>query len=112
MRGGSDRSVAFATDQAFIVALRELAGLVSPERLASGAIYPLVTDFRRIAGRIADRGRLPPRDTGFGRQYRDAEIGPAVDRAMWWPYDPALAPADATTAPSRWGGLTSRRTRR
>ena len=25
------------------------------------------------------------RDTGYGRQYRDEEIEPAVDRAMWWP---------------------------
>jgi hypothetical protein len=29
------------------------------------------------------------RDTGYGRQLRDEEIEPAVDRAMWTPdYDP------------------------
>jgi hypothetical protein len=25
------------------------------------------------------------RDSGYGRQYRDEEIEPAIDRAMWWP---------------------------
>jgi hypothetical protein len=25
------------------------------------------------------------RDTGYGRQYRDEQIGPAVDRQMWQP---------------------------
>jgi hypothetical protein len=32
------------------------------------------------------------RDTGYGRQYRDEEIEPAVDAAIWWPdYVPYVA---------------------
>jgi malic enzyme len=80
------------TDEAFVVAARELAALVSTERLAAGAIYPPVGDLRRIAYRIATAVVLHLRDTGFGRQYRDEEIGPAVERAMWWPDYPSLAP--------------------
>jgi hypothetical protein len=30
------------------------------------------------------------RDTGYGRQFRDEEIEPAVDAAMWTPDYPAF----------------------
>ena len=73
------------TDEAFLVAARELAGLVSADRLACGAIYPPIRDLRSIARTIAVAVVLHLRDRGYGRQYRDEEIGPAVDRAMWWP---------------------------
>ena len=73
------------TDDAFLVAARVLAGLVTGERLASGAIYPPVTDLRQSARAIAVALVRHFRDTGYGRQYRDEEIEPAVDRAMWWP---------------------------
>jgi malic enzyme len=80
------------TDDAFLVAARELAALVSSERLASGAIYPPVGDLRRIARTIAVAVVRRLRDSGYGRQYRDEEIEPAVDRAMWWPeYLPFVA---------------------
>jgi malate dehydrogenase (oxaloacetate-decarboxylating) len=73
------------TDDAFLVAARELAGLVSADRLASGAIYPPIRDLRRIARTIAVAVVRELRGSGHGRQYRDEEIEPAVDRAMWWP---------------------------
>jgi malate dehydrogenase (oxaloacetate-decarboxylating) len=73
------------TDEAFLVASRALAGLVSEERLASGAIYPPVGDLRRVARTIAIGVVRHLRDSGYGRQYRDEEIEPAVDRAMWRP---------------------------
>jgi malate dehydrogenase (oxaloacetate-decarboxylating) len=73
------------TDDTFLVAARELAGLVSADRLASGAIYPPIRDLRRIARTIAVAVVRELRDSGHGRQYRDEEIEPAVDRAMWWP---------------------------
>jgi malate dehydrogenase (oxaloacetate-decarboxylating) len=73
------------TDDAFLVAARELAGLVSDDRLASGAIYPPIRDLRRISRTIAIAVVLHLRDSGYGRQYRDEEIEPAVDRAMWQP---------------------------
>ena len=73
------------SDEAFLIAARELAKLVSAERLAAGAIFPPIDDLR-IAGRaIAIALVRHFRDTGYGRQFHDAEIEPAVDRAMWWP---------------------------
>jgi malic enzyme len=73
------------TDEAFLTAGRLLAQLVSAERLASGAIYPPVGDLRRVARDIAMGVVRHLRDSGYGRQYRDEEIEPAVDRAMWRP---------------------------
>jgi Malic enzyme len=73
------------TDDAFLVAARALAGLVSEDRLASGAIYPPIGELRRVARTIAVAVVRHLRDSGYGRQYRDEEIEPAVDRAMWWP---------------------------
>jgi malate dehydrogenase (oxaloacetate-decarboxylating) len=73
------------TDEAFLVAAREFAAMVSPERLAAGAMYPPIRDLRRIARTIAVAVVRQLRDSGYGRQYRDEEIEPAVDRAIWWP---------------------------
>ncbi len=77
------------TDDAFLVAAREFSAMVSADRLASGAMYPPIRDLRRIARTIAVAVVRQLRDSGYGRQYRDEEIEPAVDRAMWWPeYQP------------------------
>jgi malic enzyme len=73
------------TDDAFLVAARELAALVREDRLASGAIYPPIGDLRRVTRAIAAAVVRHLRESGYGRQYRDEEIEPAVDRAMWWP---------------------------
>jgi malate dehydrogenase (oxaloacetate-decarboxylating) len=73
------------TDEAFLTAAEELAGSVSPTRLRAGGIYPPIGDLRRIARRIAIAVARRLRDTGYGRQFRDEEIEPAVDRAMWAP---------------------------
>ena len=63
------------------------------ERLATGGIYPPIADLRRIAREIAVAVVRRLRDTGYGRQFRDEEIEPAVDRAMWWPEYLPLCPA-------------------
>jgi malic enzyme len=77
------------TDDAFLTAARELAASVTPDRLASGGIYPPISDLRSIARRIAVAVVRRLRDTGYGRQFRDEEIEPAVDVAMWTPdYEP------------------------
>jgi malic enzyme len=77
------------TDDAFLVAAREFSAMVSADRLASGAMYPPIRDLRRIARTIAVAVVRQLRDSGYGRQYRDEEIEPAVDRAIWWPeYQP------------------------
>ena len=73
------------TDDAFLTAAEELAASVTPERLAAGAIYPPIAELRRIARRIGVAVVRRLRDTGYGRQFRDEEIEPAVDGAMWTP---------------------------
>jgi malic enzyme len=73
------------TDQAFMTAARELAASVSPERLAAGSIYPPISELRSIARRIAIAVVRKLRDTGYGRQFRDEDIEPAVDATMWIP---------------------------
>ena len=80
------------TDEAFLVAARALAGLISDERLERGAIYPPINDLPRVARAIAITLVAHLRDSGYGRQYRDAEIEAAVDGAMWRPdYLPYIA---------------------
>ncbi len=73
------------TDDVFLVAARELAGLLAPERLAAGALYPPIAELRTCARAIAIALVRHAQESGYGRQYRDEEIEPAVDRAMWWP---------------------------
>ena len=73
------------TDDAFVVAARVLASLLEPERLAAGALYPPIAELRICARAIAIALVRHAQETGYGRQYRDEEIEPAVDRAMWWP---------------------------
>ena len=83
------------TDEAFLVAASTLAASVTRARLDAGAIYPPIGELRAIARQIAIAVVRCLRDTGYGRQFRDEEIEPAVDRAMWTPayvpyrYDPS-----------------------
>jgi malic enzyme len=80
-------------DEFFLAAARVLAGHVAPERRARGALYPPVADLRAVARSIALAIVRLARDRGYGRLYRDEELEPAVDRAIWWPdyvpYEPA-----------------------
>ena len=79
------------TDEAFLTAAQELAASVTPARLASGGIYPPIAELRSIARRIAVAVVRRLRDTGYGRQFRDEEIEPTVDQAMWTAdYEPYL----------------------
>lgn len=80
------------SDDAFTVAARVLGAKVSPERLAAGAIYPPISELRAISRAIAIAVVGQMRDAGTGRQYRDEEIEPAVDRAIWWPEYPPMVP--------------------
>jgi malic enzyme len=81
------------TDELFLVAARVLADLVTEDRLASGAIYPPVAELRQTARAIAIGLVRSARDSGYGRQYRDEEIEPAVDAAMWFPEYVPYVPA-------------------
>jgi malic enzyme len=83
------------TDDAFLTAADELASSVSRERLTAGAIYPPIADLRLIARRIGVAVVRRLRDTGYGRQFRDEDIEPAVDGAMWTPdYVPYVYPTN------------------
>jgi malic enzyme len=82
------------TDEMFLLAAETLAGMVSDERLAAGALYPAVSELREVSRQIAARVVCQSRDCGVGRQYRDAEVLDAVDSAIWspayLPYRPAV----------------------
>ena len=73
------------TDEMFLLAARTLADMVAPERLAVGALYPAVSDLRRVSREIAAKVVCQSRDCGVGRLYRDEEVFDAVDSAMWYP---------------------------
>jgi len=82
------------TDDLFLVAAHELAGLVSDERLRTGALYPPIAGLRGVARAIAVAVVRKARDSGRGRAWSDEEIGSAVDRAMWWPEYLPFEPGD------------------
>jgi len=73
------------TDEMFLLAAETLAGMVSPERLAAGALYPAVSELREVSRQIAGKVVCQSRDCGVGRLYRDEEVLDAVDSAIWFP---------------------------
>ena len=84
-------------DADFLAAARTLAGMVGPDRLACGALYPPVSELRAVSRAIAIavvRGigtvhgvPLPAGEHGV------AVAIAAVDAAIWWPDYPAYEPA-------------------
>jgi malic enzyme len=84
-------------DAQFLVAAHTLAGLVSDERLADGALYPPIGELRSVSREIAvavvrSFGTLDGVPLPTGEQARaDAEA--AVDESIWWPEYPAYEPA-------------------
>jgi malic enzyme len=72
-------------DEVFLEAAGVLAASVDPRRRAEGALYPPVAALRSVARSVAVAAVRLARDHGYGRQYRDEEIEPAVAEAMWWP---------------------------
>jgi len=73
------------TDGMFLAAAAELAGMVTAERLAAGALYPPLNDLRAVSRRIAIAVAREARDQGLGRLFADGEIEAAVDATMWDP---------------------------
>lgn len=73
------------TDEDFLLAAHVLASFVSEQRAFAGAPYPPIGELRRVARSVAVAIVRHARDRGDGRRYRDDEIEPAVDRALWWP---------------------------
>jgi malic enzyme len=78
------------TDRMLLVAAHTLAGQVTEDRLAVGAMYPRLRELRPISRAIAIAVAQAARDDGVGRYLADEEIEAAVDQAMWTPdYTPA-----------------------
>jgi malic enzyme len=81
------------TDDMFLVAAEALAGIVAAERQDDGSLYPSPSRLREVSREIAVRVVRAARDDGFGRAFRDEEIEPAVDDAMWFPEYRPYTPA-------------------
>ena len=73
------------TDEMFLIAAHTLAAHVTPEPLATGAIYPPVAELRNVSRAIAEKVVCQARDCGVGRGYHDNQIATAVEAAMWYP---------------------------
>jgi malate dehydrogenase (oxaloacetate-decarboxylating) len=73
------------TESMFLVAARTLAGMVSEERLAEGALYPRLGSLRDVSRAIAVAVAKEARDAGVGMEFGDDDIDAAVTAAMWVP---------------------------
>jgi malic enzyme len=73
------------TDRMFQVAAMTLAGMISSDRLASGALYPRLCDLRKVSRAIAIAVARTARDAGIGRVADDEQLEAEVDAAMWTP---------------------------
>ncbi len=81
------------TDEMFLAAADALAGMVRPERLETGAIYPNQSELRTVSRAVAIAVARCARDLGVGRHLGDQELEAAVDEMIWQPayvpYEPA-----------------------
>ena len=84
-------------DADFLAAARTLAGMVGPDRLSCGALYPPVAELRAVSRAIAIAvvrciGTVNGEPLPVGEQGA-ALAAAAVDAAIWWPAYPAYEPA-------------------
>ncbi len=77
------------TDSMFLAAADTLAGLVPPDRLAAGALYPPVADLRRVSRAIAIAVAEQARECGVAHPEAPKDVAAAVAAAMWTPSYPA-----------------------
>ncbi len=82
------------TDRMFQVAATTLAGLVSPDRLATGALYPGLSELRTVSRAIALAVARTARDEGIGRMADDEQLEAAVDAAIWTPDYPQASSSE------------------
>jgi malate dehydrogenase (oxaloacetate-decarboxylating) len=77
------------TDEMFGVAATTLAGLVTADRVAQGALYPPITDLREVSRAIAIAVATQARRDGVARLAPDEDIEESVATAMWYPCYPS-----------------------
>jgi malate dehydrogenase (oxaloacetate-decarboxylating)(NADP+) len=73
------------TDAMFLAAARTLAGLVQPEDLAVGRVYPPLTKVREVSLQIATAVATAAHDAGLARSPRPADIAEDVRNRMFEP---------------------------
>ncbi len=80
-------------DELFMAAAKALADSVTEKRLATGALYPDVSELREVSFRVACAVVRKARDIRLGRMIDDREIDRTVRAATWWPdYPTYFAP--------------------
>jgi malic enzyme len=73
------------SDRMLLAAAHALAGEISAERLARGAIYPRVADLRRVSRAVAIAVAKEAIAGGLARMPATDDVEGEIDRAMWWP---------------------------
>jgi malic enzyme len=81
------------TDSMFLAAADTLATLVTPDRLAAGALYPRLAGLRDVSRAIAIAVAEQAREYGVSRLDDRQDIAAAVDAAMWTPSYAGSTPA-------------------
>jgi malic enzyme len=80
------------TDSMFTVAAEALVKCLGSAELDQGALYPRVSELRRISAAVAQAVVREVRDKGLGHPIPDDQISIAVADAMWTPEYPELEP--------------------
>jgi malic enzyme len=73
------------TDAMVLAAARTLAGRVTQERLAAGALYPPISDLRSVSHEVAVAVATEAIRSGDAPWFDDAALRAEIDAAMWWP---------------------------
>ena len=87
------------TDRMFLVAAQTLAAMVPTERIEQGAIYPRLTELRKISRAIAVAVAVEARDGRVAPMATDSEIEAAVDACVWEPDYEYLGPRSSGSEP-------------
>jgi malic enzyme len=83
----------------FLVAAQTLAAMVPTERIEQGAIYPRLTELRKISRAIAVAVAVEARDGRVAPMTTDSEIEAAVDACVWEPDYEYLGPRSSGSEP-------------
>jgi malate dehydrogenase (oxaloacetate-decarboxylating)(NADP+) len=79
------------TDAMFLAAAQTLAGMVSPDDLALGRVYPPLTHIREVSQRIATAVAGVAHDSGLAGAPRPADIAADIASRMFTPVYPEYA---------------------